>query len=68
MMTLGYLGHDYFDDISMIYNRPVPVPNLKTGVGHGHPRGNRERPEKGHHKKKHLKKKMAKQSRRRNRT
>lgn len=46
----------------------VEKPNLKTGVGHGHYRPpSREKREKGFHKHKHVKSKMAKTSRRKNR-
>ena len=46
-----------------------PVPNLRTGEGHGHYRAwTREKLEKGYHKKKRLRAKMAKKSKRRNRT
>lgn len=50
------------------YDGQPVKPNLRTGVGHGHPRSvNREKPKSGHHKAKHIKMKMAKKSRRRNR-
>ena len=47
---------------------PIPVPDLRTGVGHGHFRPlNRELPEKDRLHKARKKRKIAKKSKRRNR-
>lgn len=47
----------------------VSEPNIRTGVGYGHPRKfNREKPPKGAYAKKHKRSKMSKESRKRNRS
>lgn len=64
MMIGSYMGFARMSDIAP----PIERPNLRTGVGHGHPRkSSREKPEKGAWTKKHKRAKMKKASRRRNR-
>ena len=59
--------NDYYGRIKFL-DVPIVRPNLKTGVGHGHPRrGDRERPAKDKLKKLQKHTKMKKASRRRNR-
>ena len=65
MMEIGYMG-GFFEPMDL---PPVVKPNLRTGEGHGHYRPlSRKKPEKGCHRKKQIKAKMAKRSKRRNRT
>lgn len=61
--------NSYMDAIEKIDTAPpLPVPNLRTGVGHGHYRPlNRERPTKDSLAKKRRRDKASKASRRKNR-
>lgn len=64
MMDMGYMD-SFFAPLDL---PPIVKPNLRTGEGHGHYRPlSRKKPEKGCHKKKHVKTKMTKKSKRRNR-
>ena len=63
MQTDSYMDTMRMRDIAA----PMERPNLRTGVGHGHPRKfNREKPKKGAWMKKHERAKMKKASRRKN--
>ena len=64
MMNIGY----YDWRVTPMDIPDMPKPNLITGEGHGHHRGwLRERPKKGYHQHKHIKNRISKDSRRRNR-
>ncbi len=57
----------YMNSLREVYERPIAIPNLKAGEGHGHYRGNREKPKKGYRQHKRAKRKLVKASRRRSR-
>lgn len=66
MMVGGYMFTYTMGDADLF--PPIPVPDLRTGVGHGHFRPpNRELPEKDRLQKARKKRKIAKKSKRRNR-